>query len=151
MQDKHKELCLLILPSHTPGLLLDILCEFLNGVLEGRTGIVDFIDNQDVLSNKVASFYGGEVEPLGAGDLGSEGLFGGVWVGEFFVEGEADGLDGDVGWSGGFEEGAEDTGGDETSTSDAVWRERKKLIFVPVGWTRIPIERVKRTQSSNSA
>lgn len=38
--------------------------------------------------------------------------------GEFFVEGESDGLDGDVGRTRGFEEGAEDAGGDVAAAAD---------------------------------
>jgi len=43
---------------------------------------------------------------LGAGNFGA-GFFDGAVLAEIFVEGEADGLDGDVGGVGAFEEGSE--------------------------------------------
>lgn len=43
---------------------------------------------------------------MGAGNFGA-GFFDGAVLAEIFVEGEADGLDGDVGGVGAFEEGSE--------------------------------------------
>lgn len=116
MEDENSELGLITLAE---GLAsgLDILLELLDGVLKGGTGIVDLIDDEDTLANKVLhGTQGSKIEPLGAGDLGT-GLLDDI-VTEGLVEGETDGLDGDVGRAGALEERANDTGGDVATTAD---------------------------------
>lgn len=83
---------------------LDILLKLLDGILERRPGVVDLVHNQDSLADEVLHLaQGGEVEPLGAGDLCANLLDLGV-VAQGLVQGEADGLDGDVGRAGALEE-----------------------------------------------
>lgn len=104
---------------------LDVLLELLDGVLEGGPGVVDLVNDEDALADQVLHLaQGAQVEPLGAGDLcaGDLGDAGGgvaaLGLGEGLVEGEADGLDRDVGASGLLEEGAQDTGGDVAAAAD---------------------------------
>lgn len=102
VQYKDAEACLLAL---TPQLLLcldDVLFELLDSILEGRSCIVDLIDNEDILANQVRHLKRGEVEPLCAGDLGTR-LLDGIGT-ERLVERETDGLDGNVGRSGPLQE-----------------------------------------------
>ena len=91
---------------------LDILLQLLDGVLERGARVVDLVDNEDVFANQVCHFQRGQVQPLCAGydgpggfDVGVRGIRGGGG-GELFVEGEADGLDGDVGRAFALEEGS---------------------------------------------
>lgn len=104
---------------------LDVLLELLNGVLEGGPGVVDLVNDEDALADEVLHLAeGAEVQPLGAGDLGAgdlgdaRGGVAAVGIGQGLVEGEADGLDGDVGASWLLEEGAEDASGDVAAAAD---------------------------------
>lgn len=108
VQDEDAEIRLLALTTEFLDGGLDVLFEFADGVFEGCAGVVDFIDNQDIFADEVGHFERGQVEPLGAGDF-CAGLFDfRVFAcAELFVEGEADGLDGDVGRAGLLEEGPE--------------------------------------------
>jgi len=73
---------------------LDILLQFLDGILEGSAGVVNLVNNEHVLSDQVLHLQTAEVKPLSAGDLGAR-LF--DFVGsERFVEGETDRLNRDV-------------------------------------------------------
>lgn len=66
---------------------------------------------------------------MGAGNFGA-GFFDGAVLAEIFVEGEADGLDGDVGGVGAFEEGSE-----WGKLGLGVWVERGGGFFVAcLGW-----------------
>lgn len=49
-------------------------------------------------------------------------------MGEFLVQGEADGLDGNVGGAGGLQEGSEDAGWNVTTTSDGNHEMRLEVI-----------------------
>jgi hypothetical protein len=64
---------------------------------------------------------------LGAGNFGA-GFFDGAVLAEIFVEGEADGLDGDVGGVGAFEEGSE-----WGKLGLGVWVERGGFFFGMLG------------------
>lgn len=118
VKDKNGKLGLLATKLLTGN--LDVLLQLLDGVLERRAGVVDLVDNEDALADQVAHLAeGAEVEPLGARDLGSRLLDHLVVAGgEALVEGEADGLDGDVGAAGLLEERAEDARGDVATTAD---------------------------------
>ena len=104
VEDEDGELGLLAFAEGLTG-SLDILLELLDGVLESGAGVIDLIDDEDTLADKVLhGTKGSEVEPLGAGNLGT-GLLNDI-VTERLVERETDGLDGDVGRAGALEERA---------------------------------------------
>jgi hypothetical protein len=107
MQHENAKIRLLALSSQFLHRCLNVLFEFPDRVLERRARVVDFVDNEHVFADQVGHFEGGQVEPLRAGYFCAGGFDVGVGGGvEGFVEGEADGLDGDVGSAGLFEEGA---------------------------------------------
>ena len=119
MQDEDAELGLGGVGTNALARSLDILLELLDGVLESGTGVIDLVDDQDALADKVVHLAeGAEVEPLGAGDLGANLLNLGIAT-ELLVEGETNSLDGDVGRAGLLEEGSQDTGGDVATTADS--------------------------------
>lgn len=74
---------------------LNVLLELADGIFEGGTGIVNFVNNEDVLANEVGHFQGAQVQPLCTGDLGS-GNFLGVTTTQVLVERQTDGLDGNI-------------------------------------------------------
>lgn len=119
LKDKDEEVGLLVGAAKLNGSLLDVLLELGDGVLQGGAGVVNLVDNQDVLADKIRVLDGAEVEPLGARDGVANGLLGAL-VGELLVQREADRLDGDVGASGRLEERAQDARGDVSSASDTV-------------------------------
>lgn len=121
---KHKDakLCLCVLalePELLPG-GLDVLLQLLDGVLEGGAGVVDLVDDEDLLAYEVLHLAeAGQVEPLGAGDLLPWLLDHAVAVGpERLVERQADGLDGDVGAARLLEEGPQDARGHVAAAAD---------------------------------
>lgn len=119
MEDKDAELSLGSGSTVTHALTsnLNVLLELLDGVLEGCSGVVDLINDKDSLSDEVLHLAeSGQVEPLCSGDLGAGGLD--FVVAERFVEGETDGLDGDVGSATLLEERSEDSSRDVTTTAD---------------------------------
>lgn len=117
VQNKDGEVGLGLVSAHPLPRGLNILLELLDGVLQGGAGIVNLVDDEDVLADEVLhGAEGGHVEPLGAGDLGA-GLLDLV-VAERLVEGQTDGLDGDVGGAGLLEEGSQDAGGDVAAATD---------------------------------
>lgn len=100
---------------------LNILLQLPNRVLERRPRVVHLVHDENVLAYQVLHLaQRAHVEPLGAGDLGTRDLDldGAGDLGEGLVEGEADGLDGDVGAVVALEEGAEDAGGDVAAAAD---------------------------------
>lgn len=116
VEDEDGELGLLAFAEGLTG-SLDILLELLDGVLKGGAGVIDLINDEDALADKVLhGTKGSEVEPLGAGNLGT-GLLNNI-VAERLVERETDGLDGDVGRAGALEERAQDTGGNVATTAN---------------------------------
>lgn len=96
MQNENKEVGLLALPTKLLLRKLDILLKLTDGILERRPRVVDLIDDENVLADQVGHLQRAEIQPLCAGDLGT-GDFLGVAATEILVEGQADGLDGDVG------------------------------------------------------
>lgn len=80
MQDKDVEVGGFVLTTELLRGLLHILRQLLHSVLERCPGIIDLINDQDVLADQVRLVDGGEIEPLGAGDLGAGGLLGVVEV-----------------------------------------------------------------------
>lgn len=105
MQDEDEEVGLLALAAELLLSNLDVLLQLAHGVLQSCTGVIDFVDDENVLANQVGHLEGAHVKPLCAGDLGAGDLFG-IATTEILVEGETDGLDGDVGVTGALEEGA---------------------------------------------
>ena len=83
--------------------LLDVLLEFAHGILQSCAGVVNLVDNQDVLANQVGHLQRAQIEPLGAGHLGANGLLG-ITTTKILVERQTDSLDGDVGLAGALEE-----------------------------------------------
>lgn len=119
VQHKDAKLCLCVLALEAELLAggLDVLLELLDGVLEGGAGVVDLVDDEDLLADEVLHLAeAGQVEPLGAGDLLAGLLDDGVAQG--LVERQADGLDGDVGAAGLLEERAQDAGGHVAAAAD---------------------------------
>lgn len=100
-----EEVSLLALTAELLLSLLHILLQLAHGILEGCPGVIDLIDDQDVLANQVGHFEGAQVEPLSAGHLGTGDLLG-ITTAEILIEGQTDGLDGDVGVTGALEEGS---------------------------------------------
>lgn len=98
MQHEDAEARLLALAAELLLRLDDVLLELFDGVLERGSRVIDLVNDEDVLADQVRHLEGGEVEPLCAGDFRA-GLLDGVGA-EGFVEGETDGLDGDVGGAG---------------------------------------------------
>lgn len=105
VQNEDEEVGLLALTAELLLGNLDILLELAHGVLEGCAGVIDLVHDQNVLADQVGHLEGAHVEPLGAGDLGAGNLLG-IAATEILVEGETDGLDGDVGVAGALEEGS---------------------------------------------
>ena len=106
VQHKDTKRRLLALPSALLLRLNDILFQLAHCIFKRGARVVDLVDDEDVFADEAGHLERGEVEPLrtcyfcaGSFDLrvdSAEGL----------IEGEADGLDGDVGRAGCLEEGA---------------------------------------------
>ena len=89
-------------------------------------GVVDLVHDQDALPDEV--LHGAQarkVEPLCPRDLGTDLIDGAdadsrgrVCDGQLFVQGQADGLDGDVGGAGLLQKGAQDSRGHVASAAD---------------------------------
>lgn len=108
MEDKDAELGLGGIGAHLEPGDLDVLLQLLDGVLERGAGVVDLVDDQDALADQVGhGAEAGQIEPLGASDLGA-GLLFDVVSRQALVEREADGLDRDVGRAGLLEERPQD-------------------------------------------
>ena len=121
MKHEDAELGLRGIGAHPLPRGLDVLLQLLDGVLERGAGVVDLVDDEDVLADEVLHLAeGGHVKPLGAGDFGAGHLdLGGAGeLGKRLVEREADGLDGDVGAAVALEEGAQDAGGHVAAAAD---------------------------------
>lgn len=117
MQDEDAELGLGRISTHALPGSLDILLQLLNGILECRPGIINLVDNEDPLANKVLHrTKSSEIKPLGASDLGARLL--NLVVAERLVKRQTNGLDGDVGRPRLPEERAQDASRDVTATAD---------------------------------
>lgn len=82
---------------------LDILHQLAHSIFQRSPRIIDLIDNQDILANQIGHFQRTQIQPLRAGDFGPRDFLG-IAAAEVFIERQADGLDGDVGFAGAFEE-----------------------------------------------
>lgn len=107
--------------------LLDIFLQLLDGVFQRRPGVINFVYDEDALSDQVLhATQTAEVQPLGAGDLvanlldgtGGGGAALGVVLGELLVQRQADGLDGDVGAARLLQERSENASGDVATAAD---------------------------------
>lgn len=103
MQNKDEKVGLLALTTELLLRKLNILLQLANGIFQGSAGVVNLVDDEDVLADQVGHLEGAQVEPLSTGDLGTGDLFG-ITAAEVLVEGQTDGLDGDVGVTGALEE-----------------------------------------------
>lgn len=93
---------------HISSRSLNIFLQLLNCILQRCACVVHLIHNQYVFANETRHLQCRQVEPLGTGDFCSRRFDRLGWVaarGEGFVEGKADGLDGNIGRGGAFEEG----------------------------------------------
>lgn len=127
MENKDAKLSLGGIRSEPLAGLLDVLLQLLDGILERRPGVVDLVHDQDALADEVLHLaQGGEIEPLGAGDLCANLLD--LAVAERLVQREADGLDGDVGGSGLLEERAQDTRRDVAAAADGDHELRLEIL-----------------------
>lgn len=106
MQNKNKKPRNLPLPPQLFLRGLHILLQLPNRIFKGRPSIIDLINNENILANQIGHFETTQIEPLRSGDFCAGDFFGVVGAAEVFVEGESDGLDGDVGLVGAFEEGS---------------------------------------------
>lgn len=129
MQDENAELRLLSVGPHLLSRSLHVLLELLDGILQRRSGIVDLIHDQDALADQVLDLtQTAQVEPLRAGDLGSDLVYGAgarvckIRHGQLLVQGETDSLDGNVGTAGLLEEGAQDSRGHIAATADGDYK-----------------------------
>lgn len=117
VKDKDAELGLGSIRAHALTGKLDILLKLLDSVLQSGSGVVNLIDNEDSLADKVLHLTkSSEVKPLGSGDLCTGSLD--LVVTERLIEGETNGLDGDVGRVGLLEERSEDSSRDVATTAD---------------------------------
>ena len=117
MQNKDAKLRLGSISTHSLSGNLHILLKLLDSIFQRSSRIIDLVHDQDSLSDQVLHLAKGrQIQPLGAGDLGAGSLD--LVSGQGLVEGQADGLDGDVGLAGLLEERAEDAGRDVTATAD---------------------------------
>lgn len=118
MQDKDAKLGLGTISTHLLTGGFDVFLQFADGVFEGGAGVVDLVDDEDAFADEVFhGAEGAEIEPLGARHLGAN-LLHFFAAAEGLVEGEADGLDRNVGGPRLFEKGAEDAGRDIAATAD---------------------------------
>ena len=107
MQHKDEEVGLLSLTAKLLLGKLDILLQLAHSVLESSTGVINLVDNENVLADQVGHLQRAQVQPLCAGHLGARDLLG-ITATEILVEGQTDGLDRDVGITGALEEGSID-------------------------------------------
>jgi hypothetical protein len=105
VKNKDKEVSLLALTTKLLLGNLDILLKLADSVLKSCTGIIDLVNNQNVLADQVGHLQRAHVKPLGTGDLGTGDLLG-IAAAKILVERETDSLDGNVGVAGALEEGS---------------------------------------------
>ena len=56
----------------------NVLGQLLDGIFQGRTCVINLIDDQDILAYQHVEREGGEVEPLSSSDLSARCLGGGI-------------------------------------------------------------------------
>lgn len=107
VKNEDAEVCALV-RACLPSRLLDVFLQLPYRILECRSGVIHFVHDQYVLADEVGHFQRRKVEPLSPSDFGAWCLhgIGRVRRWELLVEGEANGLDGDIrsGWT--LEEGS---------------------------------------------
>lgn len=104
VEDEDAEFGLLLHAQLLPG-RLDILFQLLHGILESSACIIDLVNDQDALADQVFhAAQAAQVQPLRTCDLVANLLYGtggggaalGVDLGQLLVQGQANGLNGDV-------------------------------------------------------
>lgn len=105
MQHEDGEVGLLALATKLLLSNLNVLLELAHSVLESGAGVVNLINNEDVLANQVGHLQRAQVQPLCAGHLGARDLLG-IATTEILVERQTNSLDRDVGVTGALEEGS---------------------------------------------
>jgi hypothetical protein len=105
VQHKDAKVRLLTLAAQLLHRGLDVLLQLSHRVLERCPRVVHLVNDEHVLADQVGHLEGRQIEPLCAGDFCAGLLDFGVSA-ELLVEGEADGLDGDVGRVALLEEGS---------------------------------------------
>lgn len=103
VKHKHKEVGFLPLPTQLLLGVVHILLQLAHCIFQRRPGVIDLVDNQDVLANQVVHLQRAQVQPLRARDLGPRHFFG-VAAAQVFVQRETNRLDGDVGLPRTFQE-----------------------------------------------
>lgn len=106
MKDKDEEVCLLSLTAELLLSHLQVLLQLTDCILQGCPGVIDLVDNEDVLANKIGHLERAKIEPLCPGHLGSGNLFG-VATTQVLIERQTDSLNGNVGLAGTLKEGAD--------------------------------------------
>lgn len=96
MQNKDGERSLLSFPTQLFLCKLYILLKLTDSILEGRPGVVDLINDQDVLANQIRHLEGAKIQPLRACNLCSRHFLR-VTATQVLIERESDGLNRDVG------------------------------------------------------
>ena len=105
VQHEDEEVGLLALTTQLLLSLLNILLQLAHSILQSCPGVINLVHDQNVLANQVGHLQRAQVQPLCTGHLGARDLLG-VSTTEVFVEGQADGLDGDVGITWALKEGS---------------------------------------------
>lgn len=127
MEDEDRELGGLGTPARLLCGLGDVLLQLLHGVLEGGPGVVDLVNDQDVLADQVGHLEAAQIQPLGPCDFGAGLLDLGVGT-ERLVQREANSLDRDVRAAGGLEERSEDARRDVATTANGDHEVRLALV-----------------------
>jgi hypothetical protein len=76
VKDKDVEVGLLGLAAELFCCHLHVLLQLANCILQGRPGVIDLVDDEDILADKVGHLKRAEIQPLCPGHLGSGNLFG---------------------------------------------------------------------------
>lgn len=105
MEHKDKKVSLLALAAKLLLRLLHIFFQLAHRILQGRPSIVHLIHNQNILANQVGHLKRAQVQPLCTGDLGARNFLG-VTTAEVLIEGQTDGLDGDIRVASALQEGS---------------------------------------------
>lgn len=74
VQDKDRESGLFGGAAELLSSLIDVLLQLAHGVLESGAGVVDLVNDEDVLADQVGHLERRQIEPLRTGDLGAGDL-----------------------------------------------------------------------------
>ena len=127
MEHKDRELGGLSASARLLCCLSDVLLQLLDGVLEGSPGVVDLVNDQDVLADQVCHLKTAQIQPLSPCDFGAGLLDLGIGT-ERLVQRKTNSLDRDVRAAGGLEERSENARWDVTTTADGDHEVRLALI-----------------------